>query len=444
MVSPTGGLNLDLEALSGICGYVKISHPNSPFSQDDTDSVTSSISIACWIVVFTPQILENFRRHSASGLSLLFIIVWLLGDIFNILGAVLQGVLPTMTILAVYYTFADIVLLGQCFYYRGWRLSDLLKEDSGAPGADQEAGEEEDDEEDTPLLQRRDPPTPPRHLTPADTDRRRLSNSSLSSFHEHLRNIDPARLSPATPLRPPKKASDIPPSHSEIHKQSSPLMALLYNTSALLLVCAAGVLGWWLSERSTQPHYPHSHPHPHHTPSPPQPSALHTSKTKTSIHMDPLGQVFGYLCAALYLASRIPQLLLNHRRKSTEGVSVLFFLFACVGNLTYVLSICAYEPTCARIAHVALSEVGGGGGGGGGGGVGGGWVGDGAGGCEKGEWTAEYARYILVNTSWLIGSGGTLVLDLLIFGQFWMYRGAGLRGWILDGWSKYIRDRSGR
>lgn len=43
-----------------------------------------------------PQILENFRRQSADGLSLLFIVVWLAGDVFNILGAVLQGVLPTM------------------------------------------------------------------------------------------------------------------------------------------------------------------------------------------------------------------------------------------------------------------------------------------------------------------------------------------------------------
>lgn len=49
--------------------------------------------------------------------------------------------------------------------------------------------------------------------------------------------------------------------------------------------------------------------------------------------------------------------------------------------------------------------------------------GDIVGGCEKGEWRAEYARYILVNTSWLIGSAGTLLLDLLIFAQFWMYRG---------------------
>lgn len=44
-----------------------------------------SVSIACWVVVFSPQIIENFRRSSAEGLSLQFIVIWLLGDVFNIL-----------------------------------------------------------------------------------------------------------------------------------------------------------------------------------------------------------------------------------------------------------------------------------------------------------------------------------------------------------------------
>ena len=51
---------------------------------------------------------ENFKRKSLEGLSLTFIVLWLAGDVFNVLGAVLQGVLPTMIILAVYYTLADI------------------------------------------------------------------------------------------------------------------------------------------------------------------------------------------------------------------------------------------------------------------------------------------------------------------------------------------------
>ena len=33
-----------------------------------------------------------------------------------------------------------------------------------------------------------------------------------------------------------------------------------------------------------------------------------------------------------------------------------------------------------------------------------------------------YGRYILVNLSWLIGSAGTLGLDLGVFAQFFLYR----------------------
>lgn len=57
---------------------------------------SDSKTIACWVVVFSPQIIENFRRSSAEGLSIEFIIIWLAGDFANIIGAVMQGVLPTM------------------------------------------------------------------------------------------------------------------------------------------------------------------------------------------------------------------------------------------------------------------------------------------------------------------------------------------------------------
>ncbi|KAK0736903.1 PQ loop repeat-domain-containing protein, partial [Apiosordaria backusii] len=109
--------------------------------------------------------------------------------------------------------------------------------------------------------------------------------------------------------------------------------------------------------------------------------------------MDFWGQVFGWLCAVLYLGSRLPQLLLNWRRKSTEGVSILFFLFACLGNLTYVLSILAYDPVCTAEN----------------------------GECKDGEAARIYWQYILVNLSWLAGSAGTLFLDMSIFVQFFLY-----------------------
>jgi len=54
------------------------------------------------ILVYTPQIVENYQLQSGEGLSVLFILIWLAGDICNLLGAVIAGLIPTVIILAIY------------------------------------------------------------------------------------------------------------------------------------------------------------------------------------------------------------------------------------------------------------------------------------------------------------------------------------------------------
>lgn len=363
--------------------------------------------------MFSPQIIENFRRGSADGLSLLFLIVWLAGDVFNILGAVLQGVLPTMIILAVYYTLADIVLLGQCFYYQGFNIGD---EFSSSPSPESQSvvatGALDSEEgygpeaavaptERSVLL-----PKPNGHVhvqepvgnvakgqssrdnarpttSSSSAQRRRSSASSFRDMVHH--HVDGTHLSPATPFIDPKPEMA---RYQRRRRRISMLQTVLFNTTAIALVCAAGLLGWYVSPKSKKPK------------SDPEPLTL-----------DPLGQAFGYLCAVFYLGSRVPQLLLNYRRKSTDGVSLLFFLFACIGNLTYVLSIMAYSPICqgtvsatdniSELSHRPDPPH-----------------------CRPGEAAALYGRYVLVNLSWLVGSFGTLLLDMAIFVQFFLYRDA--------------------
>ena len=87
-------------------------------------------------------------------------------------------------------------------------------------------------------------------------------------------------------------------------------------------------------------------------------------------------QILGYLSAILYLGSRIPQIVLNYRRKSCEGVSFLFFLFACLGNTSFIIS----------VLSVSLDP-----------------------------------EYLILNASWLIGSAGTLLMDFTVFVQFFLY-----------------------
>lgn len=274
MFPPSTGYDFDIEAISGICG---------------------SISIACWVVVFSPQIIENFRRSSAEGLSMEFLVIWLLGDLFNILGAVLQGVLPTMTILAVYYTFADIVLILQCLYYRGFTFRDPKPDkpknvSNGAPNerspliSNGRLAEDEEDE------------------APADAAQR---TRSRSSFRERLTGYDGAHLSPATPMHPQMKDAD----DAEAFKPSQPrswTQAIFFNSTAILVVVAAGIAGYYLSP---------SAPETNHDTTP-------ADEQAQSLKFSLWGQIFGYICAVLYLASRVPQILLNYRRKSTDGLNV--------------------------------------------------------------------------------------------------------------------------
>jgi uncharacterized protein with PQ loop repeat len=289
-----------------------------------------------------------------------------------------------MTILAVYYTLADIVLLLQCFWYKGFTLRDEVKKPGDSSAESGSLASEE-----APLLsESRFQANGASYASVvanggtngnghearpqiSDVDRRH-SNHSQSSFRERFLSIDGTHLSPVTPLH--DNISQTYRAEPQSQPAQSTLQMVLFNLGTIILVMAAGVFGWWLSASRAAAD--------DDTPSSPEPTP----------QFNLWGQIFGYICAALYLGSRVPQLLLNYRRKSTDGISMLFFLFACLGNLTYVLSILVYKPRCKH-HH-----------------------------CRDGESSAIYGRYIAVNFSWLLGSFGTLLLDACVFVQYFLYK----------------------
>jgi len=101
------------------------------------------ISIATWVVVYSPQIYENFRLKSGEGLSIAFIVIWLAGDLCNFIGASMAGLLPTVIILAGYYTLCDTILLIQIYYYRWLNMGTLARREVEGVGSGGES---------TPLL----------------------------------------------------------------------------------------------------------------------------------------------------------------------------------------------------------------------------------------------------------------------------------------------------
>ncbi|KAK3080895.1 hypothetical protein LTS18_012167, partial [Coniosporium uncinatum] len=121
----------------------------------------------------------------------------------------------------------------------------------------------------------------------------------------------------------------------------------------------------------------------------PQPGFSTTSSTAT----ETAGTIISWLSTLLYLGSRIPQLVKNHNRRSTEGLSAGLFIAAFFGNLFYSSSIltnpCAWET---------FQPYGGGG-----------WVG--AEGSNRLEWVSRAAPF------WL-GAAGVLFMDGAVGVQF--------------------------
>ncbi|XP_019126441.1 lysosomal amino acid transporter 1 homolog isoform X2 [Larimichthys crocea] len=95
-----------------------------------------------------------------------------------------------------------------------------------------------------------------------------------------------------------------------------------------------------------------------------------------------IGFSIGSVSSVLYLCSRLPQMYTNYKRKSTEGVSFFLFALVILGNTTYGMSVLLKNP-------------------------------------DEGQGESSYMIHHL---PWLIGSLGTLSLDLIISIQFMMYR----------------------
>ena len=297
------------------------------FTSENISGIFGSVSIACWVIVFVPQIYENFYRKSAEGLSLLFVVLWLAGDVFNLLGAMMQHLLPTMILLAAYYTVADIILWAQCVWYDNEKEVD------------------------------------PIHLSPANPMNENVLQDVFNERQPLLGGGETASLTNVAQAARTNAIDALIEIEEEQEEADAEENNTLYNLFIVSCVVGAGFLSWYItycSKASRDGKQP-KEPLPHN----PEP-----------VEVNVLAQTFGYLSAALYLGSRIPQILLNFQRKSCEGISFLFFLFACIGNVTFILSVLAIslEPS-----------------------------------------------YILVNASWLLGSSGTLLMDFIIFIQFFAY-----------------------
>jgi uncharacterized protein with PQ loop repeat len=96
-----------------------------------------------------------------------------------------------------------------------------------------------------------------------------------------------------------------------------------------------------------------------------------------------IGNILAWIATFIFIFSRIPQILLNFKRKSTEGLSITTFIIANISNMFFMLSIL-----------IILYDLN----------------------------INQYNNYIIENIQWIIGGGVTTIFDGIIFYQFYKYR----------------------
>lgn len=309
-----------------------------------------------------PQIYKNYQLQSASGLSIYFLGEWLLGDLSNLLGAILTKQAAWQVVVAGYYVFVDVGLVSQYFWYAHLKSSwkgGLSGYDSETDGPDDGSGEvllgvSPSDESSTerphtedgkPDTQAVDIPAKPQDIEGSPGD---ISSSvtkekeTMGSFNRTVKRQSPPSMGP------------------------SPRTLLMVSLLCVALTNASPL---------------HAH-------------IKDDSSTISSSEF--VGRIFSWISTVLYLGSRLPQIYKNAVRRSTAGLSPTLFIAAFFGNLFYSTSLLTNPRAWESYPPYGLH----------------GWVG--SEGSDRTTWVALAAPF------WL-GAAGVLALDATIGIQFLIY-----------------------
>eukprot|EP00762_Andalucia_godoyi_P002019 ANDGO_02523.mRNA.1 Lysosomal amino acid transporter 1 len=347
-------------------------------------------SIGCWLVAQIPQVAEVFRTRDASGLSPKFIAAWFIGDSCNLIGTFLTNQLATQKWTAVYFLSMDFVLVSQWLFYEYFNshlksvppsvtissslafLRDRFRSrHSGSAKAGHSAS--------SSSVSTNSLPTDASHLSlKASTGHRELSDDHpdvVEETHHAARLINMIRFkhlsdgSSATERKGPKTPLSsagggrvfvmlvggvfflLRHSVFQVNAQSNSLESDISRVVARRLL---------LTESDAN-----------------SSSTAYCENVSGWDQQTIIGFSLGTIAAICYLGSRIPQLVLNYRRKSTDGVSVLLFTFAVLGNSTYGVSILLFS---------------------------------------------QETLYVMQRLPWLCGSLGALFFDAGALWQFFAYR----------------------
>ena len=324
-------------------------------------TMLGSLSFLAWLFAQLPQIYKNYKLQSASGLSIYFLIEWLLGDTTNLVGAVLTKQASWQILIASYYTFVDIVLVLQFIYYTQYRPWKRRKARAGKLVDTRRHLE-------GPSRALREERTAPRPIGGQKNVPEPRPMWPFGSFHFPGLSLSPYEKSPTpTPTPDNRRYLRVP---ANAPSAVSPKTVLMIS---LMLAVVGQAAPAPISNR---------------------PVFLTASREKDQLEL--AGRIISWISTFMYLGSRLPQIFKNARRRSTAGLSLSLFVAAFFGNLFYSTSLLTNPLAWGSYPPHGYY----------------GWAG--ANGSDRMTWVQ------LALPFWL-GAAGVLSLDLTIGLQFLMY-----------------------
>lgn len=284
-------------------------------------NINGSISFCASFISLFPQIIETYHDKTVDGLSPYFLLCWLLGDITSLIGALMTNQLMFQILLAIYFLFNDLFVCGQYYYY-----GIIHKNKLATMG-----------HETVPVLYQ--------------------VNSSNNSDNNNDDNQSLLQ----------KKGASIMGNTQLL----TGLVAVASNTVTMADAMRFEVANETTSSLSSLLSLLSS-----------QPNTRDNNMHKI-IYNDPtsIGIILSWIGASFYVGARIPQLIKNYQRKSTDGLSPFLFATTLLGNVTYNVSIL----TSLSFIH-----------------------------CD------DKIDFIRRAAPFIFGSAGTIIFDLIYFYQYYV------------------------
>ncbi|KAI4271002.1 MAG: hypothetical protein L6R38_006962 [Xanthoria sp. 2 TBL-2021] len=334
-------------------------------------SALGILSIISWLFAQLPQVVKNYKLKSASGLSIYFLAEWLLGDLTNLLGALLTRQAAWQVVVAAYYVTVDICLVTQYFWYahyKPWRAKRLSASDLGYN--DPEDGTATEPLMGMTLSPDRAPSGSKARTVGRNADGQPEPPTEPKSIGKSLfRNLNYS-WSPKEKTTPNSSYRSIRRPHGSPSPGISPNTLLLISFLFAILAKASPI-------------------HPlNQTPA--------TSTASESDSLETAGRIFSWMSTLLYMGSRLPQILKNYRRRSTAGLSPIMFIAAFFGNLFYSCALLANPLAWNDSPPYGLH----------------GWV------SNEGS---DRITWVSLAIPFFLGAAGVLAMDSIVGVQFLMY-----------------------